>query len=74
MKQVMTKIQTLVESNNAEGVLQCLSELEKLHDAQEERMIQLETEQTLLLGKIDELGQEIFNSSPPTFDRVATIS
>ncbi|KAK3023559.1 hypothetical protein RJ639_044209 [Escallonia herrerae] len=64
MKQMMTKFQSLIEDGNLEGLSACLSELESLQDTQEECMVQLETEQMLLINKIDELGQEIFNSSP----------
>lgn len=49
-----------------------MNELESLHDAQEEYMNQLETEQMLLLNKINELGQELLNSSP-SLSRSATI-
>ncbi|KAK3020602.1 hypothetical protein RJ639_046688 [Escallonia herrerae] len=64
MKQMMTKFQSLIEDGNLEGLSASLRELESLQDTQEECMVQLETEQMLLLNKIDELGQEIFNSSP----------
>ncbi|KAK2647897.1 hypothetical protein Ddye_015386 [Dipteronia dyeriana] len=64
MKQMMIKIQSLVDEGNAEGFSTALSELESLEDTQEEYMVQLENEQMLLLNKIKELGQEMFNSSP----------
>lgn len=64
MKQMMMKFQCLIEDGNLEGLSTAMSELEALEDTQEEYMVQLETEQTLLLNKIKELGQEIFNSSP----------
>ncbi|XVE58781.1 hypothetical protein DITRI_Ditri04bG0196800 [Diplodiscus trichospermus] len=64
MKQMMIKLQTSIEDSNLEGISTPLSELETLQDMQEEYMVQLETEQMLLLNKIKELGQEIFNSSP----------
>ena len=64
MKQMMIKFQSLVEDGNLEGLSTSLSELQSLEDMQEEYMVQLETEQSLLLNKIKELGQEIFNSSP----------
>ncbi|KAG8374807.1 hypothetical protein BUALT_Bualt10G0034000 [Buddleja alternifolia] len=73
MKQMMIKLQSLVEDNDLEGVSKSLSELESLHDSQEEYMVQLETEQTLLLNKINELGQEIFNNGPTSLSRTATI-
>ncbi|XP_039042870.1 uncharacterized protein LOC120181912 [Hibiscus syriacus] len=65
MKQMMIKLQSLIEDSNPEGKSAPLSELETLQDMQEEYMVQLETEQMLLLNKIKELGQEILNSSPP---------
>ncbi|KZV19447.1 extended synaptotagmin-3-like [Dorcoceras hygrometricum] len=64
MKQMMIKIQSLIDDSDLEGVSKSLSELETLHDTQEEYMVQLETEKTLLIDKINELGQEVFNSSP----------
>uniref|UniRef100_A0A5B6ZN48 Synaptotagmin-5-like n=1 Tax=Davidia involucrata TaxID=16924 RepID=A0A5B6ZN48_DAVIN len=64
MKQVMIKLQSLIDDGNVEGLSASLSELESLYDLQEEYMLQLETEQMLLLNKINELGLEIFNSSP----------
>lgn len=63
MKQMMNKLETLIEDGNLEGLSAVVSELESLEDMQEEYMVQLETEQMLLLNKIKELGQEFFNSS-----------
>lgn len=63
MKQMMIKLQALIEDGDLEGLSMSMSELESLNDTQEGFMVQLETEQTLLLNKINELGQEIFNSS-----------
>ncbi|KAM5571170.1 synaptotagmin-5 [Rosa sericea] len=64
MKQMMMKFQSLIEDGNLEGLSTAMSELESLEDTQEEYMVQLETEQSLLLNKIKELGQEMFDSSP----------
>lgn len=64
MKDTMIKFQSLIDDGNLEGISTSLSELQSLEDMQEEYMVQLETEQTLLLNKINELGQEILNSSP----------
>ncbi|KAE8663972.1 hypothetical protein F3Y22_tig00112857pilonHSYRG00079 [Hibiscus syriacus] len=64
MKQMMIKLQSLIEDSNLEGISAPLSELETLQDMQEEYTVQLETEQMLLLNKIKELGQEFLNSSP----------
>lgn len=60
---MMKKFQSLVRDGDLEGVSGLLSELESLHDTEEEYIVQLETEQKLLLDKINELGQEIINSS-----------
>lgn len=64
MKQMMMKFQNLIEDGNLEGLSTAMNELESLEDTQEQYMVQLETEQVLLLNKIKELGQEMFNSSP----------
>lgn len=64
MKQSIIKLQSLIEDGNDEEISTTLTELEALGDSQEEYMIQLETEQILLLNKIKELGQEMFSSSP----------
>ena len=66
MKQMLTKLETIIEDGNLEGLSAAVSELESLEDMQEEYMVQLETEQMLLLNKIKELGQEFFNSSSST--------
>ncbi|KAE9467101.1 hypothetical protein C3L33_00987, partial [Rhododendron williamsianum] len=57
-------ISSLVEDMNVDGLSASLSELQSLHDMQEEYLVQLETEKTLLLNNIAELGKEILNSSP----------
>ncbi|KAJ1405713.1 Synaptotagmin-like mitochondrial-lipid-binding domain [Sesbania bispinosa] len=64
IKQMMIKFRSLIEDGNLEGLSTTLSELETLEDTQEGYIVQLETEQMLLLSKIKELGQEIINSSP----------
>lgn len=64
MKQMMIKFQSFIEDCNLEGLATALSELESLEDLQEEYMVQLETEQMLLINKIKELGQEFLSSSP----------
>lgn len=64
MKQMMIKFRSLIDDGNLEGLSASLAELESLHDVEEECILQLETEQTLLLKKINELAQEIFNTSP----------
>lgn len=69
---MMIKLRSQVDEDGADGVLKSLSELESLHESQEEYMIRLETEQMMLIDKINELGQEIFNSSP-SLHRTSTI-
>lgn len=69
MKQMLIKLQSLINNGNHEELSTSLSELESLEDLQELYMVQLETEQTLLLNKIKELGQEMFNSSPSLSQR-----
>ncbi|GAB2292865.1 AT3g18370/MYF24_8 [Dionaea muscipula] len=64
MKQLLMKLQSLSGDSNHEGLSATLSELESLEDTQEEYILQLETERTVLLNKINELGQELLNSSP----------
>ncbi|KAG5022094.1 hypothetical protein JHK85_018436 [Glycine max] len=64
IKQMMIKFRSFIEDGNLEGLSATLSELETLEDTQEGYIVQLETEQMLLLSKIKELGQEIINSSP----------
>ncbi|KAI9384384.1 hypothetical protein POPTR_012G056000v4 [Populus trichocarpa] len=63
MKQLMIKFQSLIEEGSLEGLSTALSEMQSLEDMQEEYMVQIETEQMLLLNKIKELGQEIMSSS-----------
>lgn len=64
MKQVMIKFQNLIDDGDLEGLGEALGELESLEDEQEEYLVQLQTEQTLLINKIKDLGKEILNSSP----------
>ncbi|XP_048445693.1 synaptotagmin-2 isoform X1 [Pyrus x bretschneideri] len=73
MKQTMMKFQSLIEDGNIEGLSTAMSELEALEDTQEGYMLQLETEQVLLLNKIKELGQEILKSSPSSSRRSSGI-
>ncbi|KAJ7975131.1 putative Synaptotagmin [Quillaja saponaria] len=64
MKQMMIKFQSLIEDSNLEGLSAAFSELQSLEDMQEDYIAQLETEQMLLLNKVKEIDQELFNSSP----------
>ncbi|GKV23557.1 hypothetical protein SLEP1_g33266 [Rubroshorea leprosula] len=64
IKQSITKLQSLIEDGNIEGLSTALTDLEALGYEREKNMVQLENEQMLLLDKIKDLGQEISNSSP----------
>ncbi|GER30541.1 plant synaptotagmin [Striga asiatica] len=72
IKQMMMNLRANVDDDDLEGVSRVLSELESLQESREEYVVQLETEQMLLINKINELGQEIFNSTSP-LTRTATI-
>ncbi|PKI48319.1 extended synaptotagmin-1 [Punica granatum] len=72
MKQTMAKFHSLIEEGNLEELSTVTSEMESLEDLQEVYMMQLETEQMLLLNKIKELGQEMFNSASPSLSRSST--
>ncbi|XP_051137774.1 synaptotagmin-5-like isoform X2 [Andrographis paniculata] len=65
VKELMSKLRSQIEEGDVDRVLESLSELETLQDTQEEFMVQLEMEQMLMLNKVNELGQEILNSSSP---------
>lgn len=59
IKVIFNKLQGLLEDGDLEGLSLALSEVESLEVAQEEYMLQLEKEQTVLIDKISKLGQEI---------------
>ncbi|KAJ8773029.1 hypothetical protein K2173_028206 [Erythroxylum novogranatense] len=64
IKEMINNLQSLADDSDEEELSASLSELESLQDMQEDYMVQLETEQKLLIKKIKELGQEIMNSTP----------
>ncbi|KAK9271487.1 hypothetical protein L1049_001846 [Liquidambar formosana] len=64
IRQTMAKVQALMGDGDLEGVSLALSEIERLEEFQEEYMLRLEIENTLLLNKTNELGKEILGSSP----------
>ncbi|XP_004138346.1 uncharacterized protein LOC101204113 isoform X1 [Cucumis sativus] len=66
MKQTISKFHALIEEANLDGLSAPLNELERLEELQEEYILQLETEQMLLISKVKELGQEILSSSSTT--------
>ncbi|KAG9131267.1 hypothetical protein Leryth_006119 [Lithospermum erythrorhizon] len=72
MNQMMVKFQSLIDDRNLEELSSLATELQSLHDTREEHMLQLETEQMLLLNKINELGQEIYNCQSPNLNRRPT--
>ncbi|XP_058732343.1 synaptotagmin-5-like [Vicia villosa] len=63
IKEMTKKIRCLIEEGNLEELSTSLSELQTLEDTQEGYIAQLETEQMLLISKINELGKEIIKSS-----------
>ncbi|KAE9600269.1 putative C2 domain-containing protein [Lupinus albus] len=63
IKQMIMKCRSMIDDGNLEGLSTTLSELETLEETQGGYIVQLETEQMLLLSKIKELGQEIISSS-----------
>ncbi|CAN0902298.1 SYT5 [Linum grandiflorum] len=64
LKHMMVKFRSSMEGGNLDELSVAMSEMESVADSQEEYMVQLETEQMLLLNKIKELGEEMNNSSP----------
>ena len=56
---ILNKFHVLVEDGDLEGLSLALSEVDSIEDAQEEYMLHLEREKTLLLDKISDLGHEI---------------
>ncbi|CAL9059145.1 uncharacterized protein LOC135651753 isoform X1 [Musa acuminata AAA Group] len=67
IRDILKKFQGLIEDGDLEGLSLALSEVESAEDEQEEYMIQLQREKTLLINKISELGHEISRtSSAPT--------
>ncbi|OIW16014.1 hypothetical protein TanjilG_04549 [Lupinus angustifolius] len=70
IKQMMIKCRSMIEDGNLEGLSTTLCELETLEDTQGGYIVQLETEQMLLLSKVKELGQEMLNSPYPSHSRI----
>lgn len=64
MKDLLVKLQSLAGNEDFEQISSTLTEIQSLEHVQEEYMLQLETERMLLLNKINDLGQELLNSSP----------
>lgn len=71
MKRLLIKLQSLAAEEDLEQLTSTLTDLQSLEDEQEGYMLQLETERMLLLKKINDLGQELFQSSP-ALDRSAS--
>ncbi|XP_042491289.1 synaptotagmin-5-like [Macadamia integrifolia] len=62
MRQILTKFQIQLKDGDLEGLSLILNDIESLEDAQEDYMLQLETEKLLMLEKINMLGEEIKTS------------
>ena len=71
MKLLLNELQSSVGINDLEELSSTLSDLQSLEDSQEQYMLQLETERMLLLNKINDLGQELLNSSPNLSRRIS---
>lgn len=71
MKRLLIKLQSLAGEEDLEELSITLTDLQSLEDEQKEYMLRLETERMLLLRKINELGQELFNSSPALDRRIS---
>lgn len=63
MRETLKKLQGLVNDGDMESLSLALSELEIAEDSQEDYIIFLEREKTLLVNKINDLGHEIMRSS-----------
>ncbi|KAJ6814904.1 extended synaptotagmin-1 isoform X2 [Iris pallida] len=63
IREIMKKFQSLIEDGDLEALSLALSEVESAEDAQQEYMLQLEREKSLLIKKISELGHEISRTS-----------
>ncbi|KAJ4960703.1 hypothetical protein NE237_020613 [Protea cynaroides] len=64
MRQLITKFRTLIEDGDLEGLSLTMNDIERVEGIQEDYMLQLETEKSLVLDKINMLGEEIYKSSP----------
>ncbi|PKA54117.1 Synaptotagmin-4 [Apostasia shenzhenica] len=59
MREMLKKIQGLIDDGDLDGLSSALSEAENAEYEQEEYMLLLEKERTLLIDKISDLGREI---------------
>lgn len=59
IKGILNKVQGLLQDGDLERLSVAVSEVKSLGVAQEEYMLQLEREKTMLINKIGELGHEI---------------
>lgn len=71
---MIIKLRSLIEVGDLKELSTTLSELDNLEDEQKRYIVQLETEQMVLLNKIKELGQEMLGSPGPTLSRRASTS
>lgn len=63
MKELLKKLEELVDEGDLEGLSLTVSELETAEDTQEEHILLLEREKAMLINKIKELGHEIMRSA-----------
>ncbi|KAG0495488.1 hypothetical protein HPP92_000179 [Vanilla planifolia] len=63
MREMLKKVQGLVNEGDLEGLSLAISEMESAEDAREEYLLLLEREKALLVNKISDLGHEILRSS-----------
>ncbi|KAI3962948.1 hypothetical protein MKW92_031788 [Papaver armeniacum] len=64
MRQVLRRLRRLVDDADVEALSLAVSEMESIQEVEEDYMVQLESEQSLLINKIGELGQEMYKCSP----------
>ncbi|RZC58060.1 hypothetical protein C5167_005365 [Papaver somniferum] len=64
MRQVLRRLRRLVDDADVEALSLAVSEMERIQEVEEDYMVQLESEQSLLINKIGELGQEMYKCSP----------
>ncbi|EPS60544.1 hypothetical protein M569_14258, partial [Genlisea aurea] len=60
IKEMLMKLRSEIDDNDTDKLSKTVSELEILQNSQDEYVAQLQTEQKLMIDKINELGQEIF--------------
>ncbi|KAI3946455.1 hypothetical protein MKX01_017671 [Papaver californicum] len=69
MRQVLRRLRRLVDDADVEALSLAVSEMESIQEVEEDYMVQLESEQSLLINKIGELCQEMYKASSPSPSR-----